>query len=108
MAFLAAKGKGAKRSLRYRDARFARGACRSAAVKDGKRLQVVCQAKVKPIDYSLDEPAQGSVAVRFRSGATEYCTTFGGTVAKDRQGTTFKAKGAPAPETCPAPPVACP
>ncbi len=75
---------------------------------DGKRLQVVCQAKVKPIDYSLDEPAQGSVAVRFRSGDTEYCVVFGGTVAKDRQGKVFKATGAPAPGTCSGPPVACP
>jgi 6-phosphogluconolactonase (cycloisomerase 2 family) len=103
-----AKGKGAKRTLRYRDKRSARGPCRLAAVKDGKVLHVACRAKRKPIDYSLDEPAQQSVAVRFRSGAIEYCTVFGGTVAKDRQGKLFKAQNAPAPETCPDPPVACP
>jgi hypothetical protein len=103
-----AKGRGAKRTFRYRDKRFAHGACRSAAIKGGKLLQVVCQAKVKPIDYSLDEPAQHSVGVRFRSGATEYCTVFGGTIAKDRQGKVFKAKSAPAPKTCPALPPSCP
>jgi hypothetical protein len=102
------KGKGAKRTFHYRDKRSTRGPCRLAAVKDGKVLHVECRAKVKPIDYSLDEPAQQSVAVRFRSGATEYCTVFGGNVGKDRQGKKFQAKGAPAPETCPVPPVVCP
>jgi hypothetical protein len=102
------KGKGAKRTLRYRDKRSTSGPCRLAAIRDGKVLHVVCRAKTKPIDYSLDEPAQQSVGVRFRSGATEYCTVFGGTIAKDRQGRIFKAKRAPAPAACPAPPVACP
>jgi 6-phosphogluconolactonase (cycloisomerase 2 family) len=102
------KGKGAKRTLRYRDKRSTRGPCRLAAVKEGKVLHVACRAKRKPIDYSLDEPAQQSVAVRFRSGATEYCAVFGGTVAKDRHGKLFKAQGAPAPATCPDPPAACP
>ena len=103
-----AKGKPAKRVFRYRDKAFARGPCRATLVKDAKLLKVVCLASKRPISYSLDEPAQERVAVRFRSGATEYCTVFGGSIAKDAQGKRFKAKNAPAPTACPTPPVACP
>jgi 6-phosphogluconolactonase (cycloisomerase 2 family) len=103
-----AKGKPAKRVFRYRDKAFARGPCRATLVKDAKLLKVVCLASKRPISYSLDEPAQERVAVRVRSGATEYCTVFGGSIAKDAQGKRFKAKNAPAPAVCPAPPVACP
>jgi hypothetical protein len=103
-----AKGKSGSPTFKYRDERFASGPCKSATVKDGKRLTVSCQAKAKPIGYSLDEQAQGSVGVRFRSGGTEYCAAFGGTVTKDAQGKAFKAKGAPAPAACPVPDAACP
>jgi hypothetical protein len=103
-----AKGKGAKRTLRYRDKRSTRGPCQLAAVKDAKVLHVECRGTVKPIDYSLDEPAQQRVGVRFRSGATEYCALFGGAVTKDRQRRVFEARGAPAPGTCSVPPVPCP
>jgi len=100
------KGKPAKPTFRYRDKKFAMGPCSLTTVQDAKSLVVVCQAKVRPIDYSLDEPAQDRVGVRFRSGGTEYCTVFGGKVLKDKQKTKFRAKNAPA--ACPAAPVACP
>lgn len=103
-----AKGKPTRRTFRYKDRRFARGSCRATTVKDAKLLKVVCLAKTQPISFSLDEPAQERVGVRFRSGATEYCTVFGGRVVKDAQGKKFKARNAPAPAACPTPPVACP
>jgi 6-phosphogluconolactonase (cycloisomerase 2 family) len=103
-----AKGKPARRTFRYKDKSFARGACRATTVKDGKLLKVVCLAKAKPISYSLDEAAQQRVGVRFRSGATEYCALFGGRVEKDVQRKRFEAKKAPAPAACPVAPAACP
>jgi hypothetical protein len=69
---------------------------------------------VQPIDYSLDEPAQEALGVRFTSGTTSYCATFGGERTVD-SGTDppnpggkgrFKAKDAPVAPCPPAP--ACP
>ncbi len=100
------KGKPSKPTFRYRDKKFAMGPCNLTTVQDAKSLVVVCQAKVQPIGYSLDEPAQQRVGVRFRSGDTEYCTVFGGKVLKDKQKKKFRAKNAPA--ACPATPAACP
>ena len=98
----------------YKDADAAHGPCKVVKIKDGKLLRVLCLAKVQPIDYSLDEPTQGAMAVRFTSGATTYCATFGGDVKVD-SGTDppnpkgagkFKAKDAAAAPCPPAP--ACP
>jgi hypothetical protein len=75
-------------------------------VKRGK-LTVTCIAKGAPIDYSLDEAAQQRVGVRFRSGTTEYCAVFGGTIVKDATGRKFLAKNAGIPIACPPPPSAC-
>jgi hypothetical protein len=80
----------------------------AALVKDTKPLKVTCQAKVQPIPYSLDEPSQGTVGVVFTSGQTIYCTNFGGTIKRDVQQSQFSAKDAPAPPSCPTPPIACP
>jgi len=102
--------------FKYKDATYANGPCKTVQVKSGKLLKAVCQAKVKPIDYSLDEPSQGAVAVRFISGTITYCADFGGLIKKD-SGTDppitggkgqFAAKEAPAPAVCPTPPSACP
>jgi hypothetical protein len=77
-------------------------------LKHGGVLQASCSASVQPIPYSLDEASQGSVAVRFVSGGLSYCTTFGGTVAKDAQGSAFVARNASAPVPCAVPPASCP
>src|SRR5262249_54437462 len=83
--------------------------------KGGKLLKVVCIAKTKPIAYSLDEPTQGTLGVRFTSGAKTYCATFGGDKTVD-SGTDppnpkgkgrFKSKNATA-APCPSPPSPCP
>jgi cysteine-rich repeat protein len=97
--------------LAYRDRERVNGACHAVRIVDGKRLKVTCRgstlANDPPLDYTLNEPSQGAVAVRFRSGSREYCTVFGGTVTRD-QPRSFKAKGAPAPAVCPIPPAPCP
>jgi len=103
-------------SFKYKDGTFAHGPCKVAKVKNRTLLKVVCQAKVQPIDYSLDEATQGAVGVRFTSGTITYCAKFGGLVKKD-SGTDppiaggkgqFAAKDAPAPLTCPTAPAPCP
>ena len=100
----------------YKDTAFANGPCKAATVKHAKLLKVTCQAKLQPIAYSLDEPAQGTVAVRFTSGSTTYCASFGGVVSKD-SGTdppiaggkgVFSAKDSAPPFPCPAAPASCP
>jgi hypothetical protein len=110
------KGTGPKLTFVYKDKSGANGPCASASLKNGKHLKVACGAKLRPISYSLDEPAQTSVAIRFETAAVAYCAQFGGNVKKD-SGTdppnahgkgVFQAVDAPAPVACPAPPTSCP
>jgi hypothetical protein len=99
----------------YKDPTSAAGPCRTAKVKHGKLLKVVCVAKTQPISYSLDEATQETLAVRFTSGTTTYCATFGGDLVVD-SGTNppnpggkgkFKARNAAA-IPCPPAPAPCP
>lgn len=111
-----ASGPPSSPSYTYKDTSFANGPCKVATVRHGKRLKIACLAKVEPIAYSLDEPTQGSIAVRFTSGSITYCASFGGTVSKDSGSDppvvggkgAFVAKDALAPVVCPAAPIACP
>jgi hypothetical protein len=100
----------------YKDKAFAFSACSAVTFKNGKSVKVICSAKLKPIDYSLDEVSQGSVGVRVTAGPMAYCTRFGGTVKKDSgidppitggKGQ-FQAKDALAPIACPSAPAPCP
>ena len=102
-------------SWKYQDRLFLNGPCKAATVSDG-RLTVKCMAKAQPIQYSLDEPSQGALSVRFTVGALTYCAQFGGIVASD-SGTdpptaggrgTFLRYSAAAPSECPAVVPACP
>lgn len=97
-----------KRTFVYEDRGAANGPCRRAAVKDGKVVTLSCRGTPQPLGYSLDEPAQGAIAVRFGVGTTTYCTRFGGTVTKDVSGRRFAARDAAAPAACDVPPAACP
>ena len=100
-----ASGDPAAPIFRYSDGLYANGACKSAIVKNRKRLRVVCSGQVQPLPYSLDEATQGTVGVRIGSGSTVYCAEFGGTVGQDEPGT-FSARKAP--DACAVPPVGCP
>ncbi len=102
-----AKGDVLRPSFRYRDHDYLLGPCRSVRVSARGELKADCSSIVQPLDYSLDEPSQGAVAVRFGSGAAEYCAVFGGEVREDSQADRFAAKGSVAPAQCPAPPVGC-
>jgi len=103
----AAKGNPANPVYKYKDKTFTNGPCKVDTVKDGRILKARCLAKVTPIDYTLDEPSQGMVAMRFTSGTTEYCAVLGGQVVKDLPNSRFIARNAPVPDICPATPVLC-
>ena len=74
-----------------------------------KRLKITLKDRVGSlITYTLDEEAQGSMGVRFFSGADQHCADFGGFIKKDDSrdlgGGAFRgrfvAKDAPAPADC--------
>jgi subtilisin-like proprotein convertase family protein len=101
----------------YQDRSLAAGPVRTVVIHDGRQIKVTLKGNGPlPIPYTLDEPAQSAVGVVFRSGARTFCARFGGTITRD-SGTNppnpggrgqFNAKNAPAPGSCPVPPVICP
>ncbi len=109
-------GNASRPTYRYRDRHFVNGPCKSVKIQDGKLVSASCNAKLSPIAYSLDEPSQNALAVRFTSGGTTWCALFGGRVRRD-SGTDppvgggrgqFSASDAPRPIACPASPSGCP
>jgi hypothetical protein len=92
------------RGYRYKDPE---GTCRSALLRRGT-VKVKCKGQA--LAFSLDEPEQGSLAVRLSTGndVNRYAVHFGGSIAHDRPATLkraglFKASDAPASEECPVP-----
>jgi hypothetical protein len=71
---------------------------RSLVIRHGRRLRL----KASAVGITLDEPAQGGLAVSLASGTRRYCMVFGGTVRRDEPGK-FAARNAPAPSACPVP-----
>jgi hypothetical protein len=93
------------KGYRYRDRDLASGPCRSARVRGGARLRVSCRGAGIP--FTLDEPAQGSLAATVELGTDVVaCMLFGGAaVTRDTPavgGATgvFRARNAPAPAGC--------
>ncbi|HEV7731511.1 MAG TPA: hypothetical protein VGR62_05080 [Candidatus Binatia bacterium] len=87
----------------YRDRKRVSGPCTSIAIKGGS-LKATC--KGEQIGFTLDEPLQGSLALRLTTGAgaraRRYCLEFGGDVSQDRP-ESFRARGSDAPSVCPFP-----
>lgn len=94
--------------VKYTDASFSTGPCKTARLEHGKLLTVTCKAGAQPIPYSLDEARQGSVAVRFVSGRTTYCAELAAEGAQDDRAGKFAATTDQAPATCPPAPPGCP
>lgn len=83
---------------------------------NGKDLNVPCKAGIKKggwsvactgdqIAFTLDEPSQGSIAVKLTYGTERSCALFGGEIKKDlpnagKKGGVFQAKNPPPPPTC--------
>jgi hypothetical protein len=87
-------------SGRTRDARL-------QVVHGARVLTRAVGAKVRPIAFSLDEAAQGSVVVRLVTGSRAYCSVFGPAASIDEPGTFVAASGLPAGD-CPVAPAPCP
>ena len=92
----------------YLDPTSANGPCKIAFLKREKLFKAVCTAKQAPIDYSLNEAAQASVAVRFGGGPIAYCADFGGAERGDVAGKRFQGKRSSPPLFCPPAPASCP
>jgi hypothetical protein len=94
------------RGWRYADAQRASGPCTRVVVKQ-KSLVASCTGD--QLAFTLDEPAQGALAVSFASGSgRRTCLAFGGIVSRDvftAPGPVglFRARSAPAPASCPPP-----
>jgi cysteine-rich repeat protein len=94
---------------RYRDPRGELGPCKRVVVKPGRRLlRAACRGAGIP--FTLDEPAQGSLAASLALGASPaFCMEFGGAQRKDFGiGSNlnvpllgrFRRSEAPAPTSC--------
>lgn len=94
--------------FRYSDPTSANGPCRVAFLKKAKVFKAVCKATRSPIDYSLNESAQASVAVRIVAGAITYCADFGGAERGDIPGKKFLGRNSSPPLFCPPSPATCP
>jgi hypothetical protein len=91
----------------YRDRGYDDGPCAKVVVANRKVVKASCKAKVRPIAFTLDEAAQGSVVVRLVTGSHAYCSVFGPEASIDEPGTFVAASGLPAGD-CPAAPAPCP
>jgi hypothetical protein len=82
----------------YRDRDRSAGPCNKVFVGGGT-LKAACRGA--QIDFTLDEPSQGALAVNLRAatGAILHCMLFGGTIGRDTPGV-FKARAADAPAAC--------
>ena len=94
-----AKGRGPRRKFVYDDCAGGGGLCVRARLRPGKRFAAKARG---PLGYSLDEPQQGAVGVRFDGGGAAMCALFGGRVKKDSGGPKgrFQASAAPAGTAC--------
>jgi outer membrane protein assembly factor BamB len=96
----------------YRDPTRVSGPCTSVKIiargrtdELGRAAKLRAKCSGSQIAFSLDEPAQGSLGVRFALGGTSmkgWCAVFGGTIVRDFPATAanqgiFQARESPAP-----------
>ena len=82
--------------FRFRASSRSAPGIRSIVIRHGRRLKL----RATTVGITLDEPAQGVVAVVLTTGTRRYCLLFGGDVRRDEPGK-FAARNAPAPSACP-------
>jgi hypothetical protein len=89
----------ARRVRKYKDPRGSASPVKTVIFKPTKGLKLAARST----GITLDEPTQGSVGVVLSMrNFLNYCSVFGGTVAKDQPGR-FIARRATAPGFCPGP-----
>ena len=71
---------------------------RTVVLREGKGIRL----RATRLGITLDEPAQGALAVVLSTGTRRYCTLFGGRVKSDVPGR-FSARKSAAPAACPEP-----
>ncbi len=82
----------------YKDPKGLHGPCRSVQVQTGGKLSARCLGA--GIDFTLDEPTQGSIVVQFEIlNGSRQCMAFAGNVT-DLPGR-FTGRDAPPPASCP-------
>jgi len=92
-------GDGEAVAYSYRDPHLTAGPCKSVVIQTGKKLQASCRGT--GLGFSLDEPTQGSLAVKLTVGTFSHCMLFGGAVPAETDTIGFfKAEDAAAPPTC--------
>jgi hypothetical protein len=99
------------KGYKYRDTALVAGPCKKVSITTNRRLTASC--KGEQINFSLDEPLQGSLGVRLSTGTDglDYCMLFGGEIRRDKPASqdgpgAFEARGAPIATSCAEPPSA--
>lgn len=96
------------RGYSYKDPGGADGPCTVVSVRPSRKLRVTCIGRNGLIPFSLDEASQRTIDVMLQLGNGDvYCTSFGGTIKRDRPASggkpgAFIAQDAP-PGGCPVP-----
>jgi hypothetical protein len=96
---------------RYVDRTGSNGPCTLLLAKPGTRLKAVCNGRLGPIPFTLDEPTQSTLTLSVRFGTAEpQCIAFGGSILRNAGVTNpgpvglFKAIDSPPPaQSCPVP-----
>lgn len=75
--------------------------CRSVVVRKGGSLRLSCGSPASLLPFSLDEPAQGTIALSVQFGTSApQCAVFGGLIVADEP-SIFRAKKAAGSPACP-------
>lgn len=87
---------GSRRGYVYRDRSGLPGTCRRVTISASGKISAFCRAAA----FTLDEAAQGTLAVKITLGTTlPFCMEFGGTIRTDVP-TRFNAARSDPPATC--------
>jgi Tol biopolymer transport system component len=94
---------GATKGYKYKDGTLANGPCKKALIKPGKLVKAICRGA--QITFTLDEPTQDRLAVKFASGSGTaiQCADYAGASVTDDAPGIFLAKNAATPASCPVP-----
>jgi hypothetical protein len=79
------------KGFRYRDPARSAGPCVDVWIRTPRRIKVICSGD--GIGFTLDEATQGTLVVRLRVAATQYCMEFGGETVRDQGASANRPRG---------------